>query len=92
MTVIKKTFLQKGNGRKEEALLRGLGAVADAKTAERILKLLVTENILTRISGDEGSVSVPVRSHTQRMRTMLAELVLSKDPLWTTVAKMDRKS
>jgi hypothetical protein len=80
VTVIKKTFFQKGNGRKEEALLRGLGTGANAKVSQRILKLLTTESILKKIAGDEGAVYVPVRSQTQRMRTLITELSLSKDP------------
>lgn len=87
VTIIKKTFFQKGNGRKEEALLRGLGDIAKPKLAERILKLLVTESLLKIVAGDEGIVYVPVRSQTRRMNTMITELSLSKDTIWLKVDK-----
>lgn len=88
VTFVKKTFFQPGSGRKDEALVRGLGERADQKLAEKILKLLVKEGMLSPMQGDEGRVFRPVRSNTHRMKDMMAELRLSKDPIWIAVSKM----
>ncbi|WP_338830754.1 NACHT domain-containing protein [Bradyrhizobium sp. 27S5] len=85
-TIIRKTFFQKGSGRKEEALLRGLGDIADKGTAPKILNHLLTLEILTRFKGDEGWVYAPNRKHAGRMRTMLYELQTSQDEIWKATA------
>lgn len=88
VAVIRKTFFQKGGGRKEEALVRGLGRVAGAGFPSRILNLLMTEGILTKFKGDEGWVYTPERQHTTRMAKLVAELNLSKDPIWVQVGNL----
>lgn len=85
-TIVRKTFFQKGSGRKEEALLRGLGDIADKGTAPKILNYLLTQDILTRFKGDEGWVYSPNRKHAGRMRTMLYELQTSQDEIWKAVS------
>jgi hypothetical protein len=87
-TIIRKTFFQKGSGRKEEALLRGLGEVADKATAPRILNFLLTQEILTKFKGNEGWVYAPNRKHAGRMRKMLYELQTSQDSIWTDIAAL----
>jgi hypothetical protein len=82
VTIIRKTFFQKGTGRKEEALLRGLGTIGSSSTANRILNLLIQDDILTKFRGDEGQVYAPVRKNAERMTKMLAALNLSDDPIW----------
>ena len=82
VAIIKKTFFQKGSGRKEEALLRGFGSIAPAGLATRVLNLLMRENVLTRFKGDDGWVYAPNRELAGRMRTLLDELRFSSDPLW----------
>lgn len=82
ITVIHKTFFQRGSGRKEEALLRGLDAARDRKTAHRVLGMLVEEGVLREYSGKEGVVYVPARKHTRRMARIISELKHSSDPLW----------
>jgi hypothetical protein len=79
------TFFQKGAGRKEEALVRGLGKLAEP---DKILRLLVRENIITRFRGEEGWVFAPQRAQAGRMRKMLEELNTSTDPIWTEVAAL----
>ena len=88
ITIIRKTFFQKGAGRKEEALLRGLGRVASKNMATRILNLMVNEGLLTTFRGNEGDVYAPVRSHTRRMQDILDKLRASDDPLWRRVGEM----
>jgi hypothetical protein len=87
-TIIRKTFFQKGAGRKEEALLRGLGEIADKGTAPKILNYLLTQEILTRFKGNEGWVYAPNRKHAGRMRKMLYELQTSQDEIWKGVAAL----
>ena len=85
VTIIKKTFFQPGAGRKEEALLRGLGKSSDKKIADKILKKLVRERILEKFQGDEGWVFKPKRHHTKRMKEIINKLTLSKDKLWKEI-------
>jgi energy-coupling factor transporter ATP-binding protein EcfA2 len=87
-TIIRKTFFQKGAGRKEEALVRGLGQVAEKGTTGKILNLLLTEDILKKFKGSEGLVYTPNRKYAGRMRAMLYELKTSQDPIWLAVTKL----
>lgn len=82
LTFIKKLFFQPGAGRKEEALLRGLGASTDSRAARKILKLLIAGNVIERFKGNEGWVYSPNRRYTRRMDEILTQLTLSTDPLW----------
>lgn len=86
ITIVKKIFFQPGGGRKEAALLRGLGAAGDSRIANRIIKLLVGEKLIDRHSGDEGLIYTPNRKHTRRMHLIMAQLTLSEDPLWVTIS------
>ena len=88
ITIIRKTFFQKGAGRKEEALLRGLGQLAAKNTAQEIVNMLLKSELLGRFKGDEGWVYTPNRNHAGRMKQMLYELETSQDPLWTAVSQM----
>lgn len=81
--IVRKTFFQKGSGRKEEALLRGLGTVGTKALATKVVNLLLREGLLASFKGDEGPVYTPQRSHTQRMQAILDQLSSSKDPIWT---------
>lgn len=88
ITIIRKTFFQKGAGRKEEALLRGLGKIAAKTLSTRILNIMMREGLLTKFKGDEGDVYAPVRSHTKRMQDILDELASSADTLWKEVGEL----
>lgn len=85
VAILKKTFKQKGAGRKEEALLRGFGSGASKKLADSIVRLLLRENILTRHKGDEGWIYSPNRSDASRITAILDQLRSSTDSLWTQV-------
>jgi hypothetical protein len=87
-TIVRKTFFQKGSGRKEEALLRGLGEIADKGTPPKILNYLLSEDILARHKGDEGWIYSPNRKHAGRMRKMLYELQTSQDEIWQAVVAL----
>ena len=81
-----KIFFQPGAGRKESALLRGMGVSVNKQLGEKILNKLIEEKLITRIKGDEGPIYKPVRSKTSRVDKMLTDLTLSKDPLWEAVS------
>lgn len=88
-TIIRKTFFQKGSGRKEEALLRGLGEVADKGMAPKIVNYLLSHDVLTKFKGNEGWVYAPNRKFAGRMRRqMLYELQTSQDQIWKDVASL----
>ena len=82
LTIIHKTFFQPGSGRKEDALLRGLGAAGDRRSAKRILGMLLEEGVLKEYPGKQGPVYIPVRRHARRMGKVISQLRYSDDPLW----------
>ncbi len=88
--MIKKTFFQKGSGRKEEALLRGLGATPATANPTKILNLLVREEVFEshKGSGGSGTIYSPNRALAARMKQMVSELTLSKDPIWQAVTNL----
>jgi hypothetical protein len=88
ITFVRKTFFQKGAGRKEEALLRGFGQVASRNLARRILNILLRDGLLTTFRGSEGAVYVPNRAETRRMQALLDDLASSTDPLWMEVGAL----
>lgn len=86
--LIKKTFFQPGSGRKEEALYRGFGSDADARTVTKLLHRMITEDLLRKVPGSEGPVYIPNRRYARRMQGIMDSLSLSTDPLWEEVSKM----
>ena len=87
-TTIRKTFLQKGSGRKEEALTRGFARIGNPGLISKVLNLMITQGLLETTKGSEGTLYIPVRKHTGRMKTILDELATSRDPLWVAVSAM----
>lgn len=88
VTILRKVFFQKGSGRKEEALTRGLGRLVKPSITSNIIRRLTTENILSETEGDEGTVYVPNRAQTHRVGKMIAELTFSTDPIWQFVSTL----
>lgn len=86
VAIVRKTFFQKGAGRKEEALRRGLGRIATSAVVEKVLNILLHDNIISRFKGDEGWVYTPNRNVAGRMKKMLYELRVSSDPIWVEVS------
>jgi hypothetical protein len=87
-TTIRKTFLQHGSGRREEALTRGFARIGTPGLINKVLNLLISEGLLETAKGSEGTLYIPVRKHTGRVKTILDELATSKDPLWIAVSSM----
>lgn len=88
VTVLRKTFFQRGAGRKEEALLRGLGKLVKAGDLDRIVGKLISEGMLSKERGDSGHLYVPVRNQKGRAGSIIGELSLSKDPIWAYVSQL----
>ncbi|HEV7409841.1 MAG TPA: NACHT domain-containing protein [Bradyrhizobium sp.] len=88
VAIIKKTFFQRGSGRREEALLRGFGSGPAQGAAPKVLNLLLREGLITRSKGDEGWVYSPNRSEAGRMKRMLEELRSSSEPIWQSVGTL----
>lgn len=87
VTMIQKLFFQPGQGRKEEALMRGLGTEGDKKIGAKVISLLLQEDLVTRFKGKDGLVYAPQRKHTARMGRILDELALSKDRIWIALKR-----
>jgi len=87
-TILRKTFFQPGSGRKEEALIRGLGQFGDAKLQNKVLAILCNRSFLNKVQGDSGNLYVPERSKTPRARRMLAQLQQSGDDVWSEVSAL----
>lgn len=90
ISILKKTFLQKGAGRKEEALLRGFGAGSVKSIAERVVSLLMKEGILERHKGREGWIYSPVRAHAARVGSIVNQLRSTSDPIWNDVDRLNK--
>jgi energy-coupling factor transporter ATP-binding protein EcfA2 len=88
VTVIKKIFFRKGSGKKEAALMRGLGRVAPNNISAKILNILEREDLISKFKGDEGWVYTPNRTHADRMAKLTEELKFSGDPLWDRVGHL----
>lgn len=86
--ILRKIFLQPGAGRKEAALLRGMGDSVNKKLRQDILNKLLDEGLIKKVKGREGAVYVPIRSETGRVEKMLADLTLSNDPLWKKISAL----
>lgn len=88
VTVLRKTFFQPGSGRKEEALLRGLGEYGDAKLQAKILRVLVSSGFLREAPGNSGKLFIPERSKTSRVSRMMSQLQQTDDEVWAEVSRL----
>ncbi len=86
--MLRKIFYQPGAGRKEAALLRGMGASANKQLGERLLHYLLDEKLVTRHKGDEGYIYKPIRGEMGRIDKILTDLTLSTDPLWIKISDL----
>jgi hypothetical protein len=86
--ILKKTFFQPGAGRKEEALLRGLGRISKGNVSGKILNILLQNGILTRFKGNEGWVYAPNRQYAGRMKSIVELMNKSDDAIWIEVGQL----
>lgn len=80
LTVLKKLFVQKGSGRKESALFRGLDHRGQRLVPE-VLALLSKENLAMKLRGASEPVWIPVRAQTARVLRLLGSPSTSTDLL-----------
>nr|WP_164933303.1 NACHT domain-containing protein [Corallococcus coralloides] len=80
LTILKKLYMQRGTGRKESALYRGLDHRA-RRLVPDILSLLVSEGLVVKARGGEQVVWLPERSHSGHIRRILASPETTTDPL-----------
>ena len=88
--MLQKIFFQPGSGRKEAALLRGMGVSANRQLGEKILRKLLDEKLVTRHKGDEGYIYNPERSQTGRVKKIMTDLTLSSDSLWESISSLSK--
>lgn len=80
LTVIKKLYVQRGSGRKESALVRGLDHRSRALVPE-VLEHLQSKGIAYKIRGAGGNVWLPVRSQQGRIMKIVSSPTSSSDTL-----------
>jgi len=80
LTILKKLFVQRGSGRKETALYRGLDHKGK-RLVPSILALLVREQLVLKLKGATEPVWLPAREHSARIRRLLSAPSKSEDPL-----------
>lgn len=78
LSILKKLYLQSGNGRQDSALLRGLDHKAKRLVPE-VLQILRREGLVLKSQTVESVVWLPVRSEGGRVRKMLASPNVSSD-------------
>lgn len=92
LSIIQKTFFQRGGGRKESSLYKGgFGQQFDRKLIDQILSILVNDGFIEKSKDTSGFIYNPKREYTPRMRAIKDQLSLSKDPLWIKVLSLESK-
>lgn len=86
--MLRKIFWQPGAGRKESALIRGMGSGVNKALGEKMLSLLVDERLVYTVKGDEGPIYKPNRGEMGRIDQMITDLTLSEDPLWIKISSL----
>jgi hypothetical protein len=87
LTVLKKLYLQRGTGRKESALFRGLDH-KEKDMVPNVLQLLRSEGFAIRARIREQTVWMPARAHTARVQRLLASPTASTDSLVAQSARL----
>lgn len=80
LTILKKVYLQKGRGRRESALSRGLDHKAQ-RYVPVLIDILAKNELLVMMGRGGDPIWLPVRSQASRVRALLASPTLSKDPI-----------
>ncbi len=87
LTIIRKLFIQKGRGRLESALFRGLDEAAK-KYVQPILRILESEGVAFSIKSHQGIIWHGARNQRQRMLQILDSPTLS-DPILDKVHQIE---
>jgi hypothetical protein len=80
LSILKKLFLQSGNGRQLRALFRGLDG-QEREFVEPVLDILRSANAIDLIRRDNRSIVVPNRRQTGRIRQILANPFAKNDQI-----------
>jgi hypothetical protein len=70
LTVLKKVYFQRGSGRKESALYRGLDHRARRLVPE-VIDLLAREDLILKSKSHDGTLWLPVRAQSVRVQRIL---------------------
>jgi hypothetical protein len=84
LTVLRKIFLQSGNGRREDALYRGLGPDAQRYVAS-ILAILEREKVVTAYRKRGATLWIPDRSAQGRADRIIRSPTVSSDVIVNSV-------
>lgn len=87
LSVLRKLYLRRGGGRKENALFRGL-ETCERRFVPDVLQLLLAENLALRIRRGEERIWLPVRSEAARVLKLL-RAPTAQDPLLRRAAALD---
>ena len=68
--------------------MRGMGESVNRKLSNKILQKMLNEKIISKSQGNEGLVYNPNRNQGARVKKILDDLTLSKDPLWEFVSNL----
>lgn len=79
VSVLRKLFLQRGAGRQESALYRGLNP-DDRKYVKEILPILISENIAYSVLRGSTTIWIPQRQARMRAMKILSDPLLCTDP------------
>lgn len=80
LSILRKLYLQSGNGRMDSALRRGLDQQMRVHVGD-ILQVLESEGLVTRMRSRSYDVWLPVRSEIARVNQLLSAPATSKDPI-----------
>lgn len=86
--ILHKTFFQVGRGRKEEALLRGLGQVDRNKNIKEILRILIRNDFITKEKGREGPLYVPIISMKPLASKIINLQTQCGEVVWEEVSRL----
>jgi hypothetical protein len=88
LTVLKKLFLQRGSGRKESAVVRGLDLPA-RRLVKDVLRALETEGFAYASRRGADTIWIPNRLQLGRAKALLASPTETRDPLVDRVASLE---
>jgi hypothetical protein len=87
IAILHKLFFQPGRGRQEEALLRGGARYWHERSADEIMRYLISNRLVSRVQGRQGHLVVPERRHTKRVARIMELMSNSDDDLWMLVSR-----
>ena len=80
LTILKKVYFQRGSGRRESALYRGLDHAA-RRVVPDVIDLLAREGLILKSKANDGTLWLPVRAQSVRVQRILVAPNRTVDPL-----------